>query len=409
MSSPLRSFLPARARVALSTLRLTASEVIAAPTATWRPVHTARHTADELRALTLAAAEARAARATGERGDEASVVDGRWLDVERLTSDSVHLTFERPAGFSFRPGQYVQIEIDVGGVRARRPYSLCSAPGADTLSIAVRRVDGGLVSNALVEGAAVGDPVRWTGPLGTFAAGCDLDADAALICVAGGSGITPILSVLRARLDTRPDAPTLLVFANRGYGSVMFRDALAALSSRSPGLTLEHVLERRSKRLGGHTGRVDVARLGQIVSDWLPSPPASARALLCGPDGLMDVAHDGLRAAGLDVDAIERERFAPATAAVSDAVGRTWSVSLPGYGVLVQVRDDQTILEAARDAGVPLKWSCGMGGCGACRMRLVSGDVVHDTPNCLSSGELSSGATLTCVARPRSPVELADD
>jgi ferredoxin-NADP reductase len=276
-------------------------------------------------------------------------------------------------------------------------------------------VDGGVVSTALVDEAAVGDPVTWTGPLGTFGAGYSAAADPhdpgaiALVVVAGGSGITPILSVLRARLASDPCAPTLLVFANRGYRSVMFRAELAALQAVSPGLTVEHVLERASRRLGGHAGRLDEMRIANLVGGWLAPRAKDVRALLCGPEGLMDVAHAGLRVAGLTDDAVERERFAPAAAALDDAVGATWSVSLPGHGVLLQVRDDQTVLEAARAAGVPLRWSCGMGGCGACRLTCVSGAVAHDAPNCLSADELKAGATLTCVARPRSPIELVDD
>lgn len=420
MPSTLASFLPARARVALTTARLAASEIVAATRAPWRPVHTARHTPDELRALSRAAGEERAARQRARRSDDASEHRGVWRSVERTTPDSVCLTFARPDGFTFRPGQYVQVEVEIDGRVHRRPYSLCSAPDDDALAIAVRRVDGGVVSTALVDGAAVGDPMTWTGPLGTFGSGVDLAADAPLVCVAGGSGITPILSVLRARVAARPDAPTLLVYANRGYRSVMCRDALVGLSMQAPGLRVVHVLDRRSRRLGGRVGRLTADVLVELLRDDFGADfgadfgdglrdGAPGHALLCGPDGLMDVAADGLTQAGWPLGAIERERFAPATAAVDDAVGATWSVGVPHLGVLLQVRDDQTILDAARAAGVPLRWSCGMGGCGACRMRVVSGAVAHDTPNCLSAGEMESGATLTCVARPRSPLELAAD
>jgi ferredoxin-NADP reductase len=227
--------------------------------------------------------------------------------------------------------------------------------------------------------------------------------------IAGGSGITPVRSILSTVLATRSELSAHLVYGNRSEADVIFRDALEALAAAHPRrLTITHVLEAPPNDFDGITGRLDAAVLGAAL-DALPPARAPRLYYVCGPAAMMDAARAVLIARGVDERDIAEERF--------QSPGDPSTVTLPDRSVTVRLRvgardhivpvePGRTLLEAGLAAGAAMPFSCAMGGCAACKGRLVAGEVALEEPNCLSPRERAEGFILTCCARPLGAVEV---
>ncbi|MBK9034240.1 MAG: ferredoxin--NADP reductase [Myxococcales bacterium] len=317
--------------------------------------------------------------------------------VTRETADAVSITLRDPSGapLTFTPGQFFTIEATIAGERVRRAYSASSDPrDRDRATITVKRVAGGRMSTFLTEQARPGQALGLLGPSGDFAL-APATAPRDVIAIAGGSGITPIMAITRAALADEPGARVTLIYGNRTRAAIIFADALADLAARYPGrLTIAHALDDVD---GALTPATLAAHLDAAA------PGAGAAYLLCGPDPMMALAQATLAERGVAADLIRAERFyAPARPSAPTAAQ---PVTIRRAGVVTRaiVRPGDTLLEAGLAAGVPLKLSCAMGGCGACAVTLVEGDVTMDEPNCLSAGERAGGKILACVARPTAP------
>lgn len=339
----------------------------------------------------------------------------RVVEVERLTPDAVRIALEPwttlDAGAApgrFRAGQFLTVEVEIDGTLHRRPYSLCSDPADPTrLAIAVKRVEGGLVSNHLNDTVDVGDTLAVRGPSGRFGRTLDLASTAPLVLVAGGSGITPLLAILRAALAGGRGSvePITLVYANRRLQDVMFRDALDALSAAHPELRLVHILESAPSDWAGPVGRIDAAALDAVAHEH-------AEWCVCGPGPMMDAVRAALDGLGVPEARIHEERFtaAPRPAGTDARLQQAHALAVrdvDGRVVTATVRPGVTLLEAGLSAGAPMPSSCRMGGCAACRCTLIEGAVEMDDPNCLTPGERARGEILSCVARPLTDVTVA--
>lgn len=330
----------------------------------------------------------------------------RTLEVARVvrsTSDSATITLVDPAGapIRFTPGQYLTVEVDLDGARHSRHYSFCSDPADERAAeVTVRRVPGGRVSGWLVEHAVPGMLLRTVGPNGRFGTSPRPEAARHVVLVAGGAGITPLLSIARALARAEPRSRVDLVYANRGVTRIILREVVEALAESSGNVSLRHVLERPSKSVVAERGRLSGATLARAVP-----VDVSAEYYLCGPPPMMDAVTDWLRSEGVPPAQIATERFLPADAPDADD-GVVHEVVFARSGVSLQVSGAETILAAGRAAGLPLAFSCGMGGCAACKVTIRSGEVHMTEPNCLSPEEASRGEVLACVARPRSPLVI---
>jgi len=322
-------------------------------------------------------------------------------EVVRETPDAVSVRLAEVDGspLRFEAGQFLTFHLDVDGQALRRAYSLSSSPlDGPTATITVKRVDGGRASSWIHDHLAPGATLRALGPSGSFVAR-DVKE---LVLIAGGSGITPIVSLAETALRTRDDVSVRLVYGNRGEGDIIFRDRLAALARSHDALTVDHVLESPPEGWTGRTGRLDA----EVLAGWLDAlGEADSRAYwICGPEPMMDAARDALRARGVPADAIFEERFRSPGDAPS-------AVDLPKETVTVRLRVDDadhlvpvapgdTLLEAGLAAGADMPFSCAMGGCAACKCKLVEGEVLMEEPNCLSDAERADGWVLACVSRP---------
>ena len=348
-------------------------------------------------------------------------LQGRTLRVERVareTADAVTLVLGDPTGapIHFLPGQFFTVLELVNGQPLRRAYSASCAPGAEgpsRVALTIKRVPGGRVSNHLNDHAAEGLWVEVLGPSGAFTPEPSDGGPRHLVLLAGGSGITPLMSIARMVLATEPATRVSLVYGNRRETDILFRDALAALASEWPGrFVLRHVLASPPVGWKGGAGMLDRCRVEEELSALPIHPEAPATYFICGPEPMMEEARAALLARGVPPERIREERFSqphlrPARLEVPGAAGpQALTVHLHGAVREVSVPAGTTVLEAGLSAGLPMPYSCAMGGCGACRVTLRAGEVRMEEPNCLTSEERARGQVLACVARPVTPVTV---
>lgn len=338
------------------------------------------------------------------------------LAVEVEAPDAVSLTLRWPEAFPApRPGQFITLELPDLGEGLRRTYSIssdCRAP--ERVSITVRRVANGRASTWLNQEARAGMELRVTRPAGRFGEALET-SEGAVVMVAGGSGITPMMAMLRSGLgDPGSPRPVTLIYANRSAESTIFGVELRAMAAapESP-LRLIEVLEPSH-------GRLDAACFASLVDAHAELGEAfqhrSTQVLVCGPPPMMDGVVEQLRGRGVDDEQIHLEHFTAGRARTqpdpepNPERGRAWSVEFvegpDGPATTVVVQPGQSLLDAGLDANIDLPYSCAMGGCGACMSTLERGSVAMDEPNCLRPSERAAGRVLTCVGRPTSPCRL---
>ena len=327
----------------------------------------------------------------------------RVADVVRETADAHTLVLEPdPADaerFHYRPGQFLTVRVPsdrTGG--AARCYSLCSSPDlGEPLRITVKRTAGGYGSNWLCDNVIAGSTLQVLRPSGTFTPR-SLDGDF-LLCAAG-SGITPVLSILKSVLHRGSGTVTLL-YANRDEGSVIFRAELAALAARFPQrLAVIHWLESVQ-------GLPSVAALARLVT-----PYAGAAAYVCGPEPFMDAVTAALAEVGVPREHVHLERFLTLVsdpfAAIADvfedssAERATVAATLDGETTTHAWPVDRHLLDVLLQAGLDAPFSCRLGQCSACACRVTEGEVSLEHNEVLEQEDLDEGYVLACQSLPRS-------
>jgi len=332
----------------------------------------------------------------------------RWLTIVEVvaeTRDAVTLVFE-PSLPAWAPGQFLTVHVDVAGERLRRAYSLCTRPGDPRgPAITVKRIAGGKVSSFLVAEARVGMRLEVRGPSGQFvlpSLAAASDAGRHVLLVGGGSGITPLVALAEEVLER--GARATLLYGNRTGADIIFRDRLAALVAASQGrLQVRHVLEDGAGA-EATVGRLDADLLARELAE-LSADGAFDAIFSCGPAPMMDALRAALATHAIDPSVLHEERFQSLGAQRGKALptsAQSLRITVGGRTSEVLARGGTTVLEAALAAGLPMPFSCTMGGCGACRVKL-QGEVVHDTPNGLSAEEAAAGYAFACIARPLGP------
>lgn len=364
------------------------------------------------------------APSAGARGNALELA---CVKVVTETADAVTLVLAHPTGrpFTFAAGQFFTILAEVDGEIVPRNYSASNAPDGAELHLTIKKKAGGKVSPLLCRTRA-GDRLRVLGPFGSFVvprAPAHAGAPRRLVLVAGGAGITPLASIAAAVLATEPDAEIAIVCANRRREDIILAAKLAELArEHGARLSLVHVLEEASAELEGPVGRLD-RQTAQTVLTALPlASRPDAQFYVCGPDGMRDEVLAALADRGVDEGAIMIERFttgprpqpatSPATLAASVAPGaRPIAIRVEGRTHRTLALPGATVLEAGLAAGAPMPFSCAVGGCGACRVKVLEGSVELDEPNCLSDAERAAGYVLACVGRPCGPcvVEVPEE
>ncbi len=314
----------------------------------------------------------------------------RVAEVRRETPDAVTVVLEDGEPFAFRPGQFFTLVTDIDGRRVRRPYSASSAPGSRRLEVTVKHVDGGLFSTHVHRSLAVGDQLFVRGPSGSF----HLEPGRDAVLIAAGSGVTPMMSMIRTLLAEPAGGRIALLCSNRTAQDVIFAAELARLADQHPDrLSVTHVLTSRDDRL-------DVPRVRQ----WI-APSAGARFYLCGPEPLMDIARQALDELGVPADHVHLERYLSGDAGpAGSATPQRMTVERLGAAV---AEPGQTLLDAGLAAGLPMPYSCTVGSCGECVVKLLSGEVAQQEPNCLTARQKADGRILACTSSPLTDVTVA--
>ncbi|MDQ0582213.1 2Fe-2S iron-sulfur cluster-binding protein [Streptomyces rishiriensis] len=331
--------------------------------------------------------------------------------VDHLTDDSVTLTLAVPAAlreeYRHAPGQHLALRRVVDGTEVRRTYSICSpAPEPDgegprTLRVGVRLVEGGAFSTYALKEIAVGDELEVMTPAGRFTL---VPAPGRYAAIVGGSGITPVLSIVSTLLAREPAARFCLVRSDRTAASTMFLEEVADLKDRYPErFQLVTVLSREEQQAGLPSGRLDRERLTGLLPSLLPVTEVAAW-FLCGPFGLVQGAEQALREIGVARSRIHEEIFhvevtAP-PAPVAAPAHSTVTARLDGRGGSWPVRDGESVLETVLRNRPDAPYACKGGVCGTCRAFLVSGEVRMDRNFALEPEETDSGYVLACQSHP---------
>ncbi len=337
----------------------------------------------------------------------------RVSEVRADTDDAVVVAFDVPEAlretFRFQPGQYLTLRHPLDGQDLRRSYSICAAAG-EPLRVGVRRVPGGVFSNWLHQALKAGDTIEVMEPQGRFGAAVSPPADGRhVLCIAGGSGITPVLAIVRTVLAQEPRSRVTLLYGNRQASSTMFKEELEDLKNRHlTRLALHPVFSREQVDSPLNTGRLDRAKVADFMR--LVHPAGVDQAFICGPHALNDEAEAALLDAGIPRERVHVERFGvPPSAAdanlhapqAGDATTATIAVLRDGLTREVGFQpSDESILAAASRAGMDVPYSCKSGVCATCRAKLLEGRVRMDRNFALEPAELEAGFILTCQSHP---------
>lgn len=329
----------------------------------------------------------------------------RVADIVTETPTVKTFVLEPVAGaLAHAAGQHLTVLVERDGETLRRCYSFSTSPlGAERPAITVRRTADGRVSSYLHDHVRVGDTLRALPPSGDFTLPAGDAAAHRLVLVAGGVGITPLVSLAETALRRDPRTVVELLCGHRHEAEIIFADRLAALERTfGPRLRVSIALDEAGPTWAGLRGALDGARV-------LAEAGAAADAYyVCGPAPMMDDVTAALARAGVEPARIRTERFAYAAPAPSIVPTTPREIRFARSGRVVVAKPGQTVLAAATEAGVALPSSCTMGGCGACKVKKLEGTVVMAEPNCLSERERAEGFVLTCCAYADDGLVVAD-
>ena len=334
-------------------------------------------------------------------------------EVVKETADAISIVFENPPSgkMQYKAGQFLTLILPIEGKSVRRAYSLCSSPYVDEYpAVAIKRVEGGLVSNYLNDHAKAGDEIEIMEPMGNFTTEIEASKKRHLIMFAGGSGITPMMDLVQSLLSQESESIASLIYANRNEHSIIFQDKIKSLqASYGDRLHVHHVLDEAPMNWQGPSGLLNPGIIKELfaqIPDWGAD---KTTYLMCGPEGMMVNVETILTSMNIAKDRIFKESFVSGTINKEEKVAstsgaHTVKILYDGEEYEIEVAADSTILETALDQDIDLPFSCLSGLCTACSGICTSGQVKMTEEEGLSASEQAAGYVLTCEGH-----KLTDD
>ncbi len=341
----------------------------------------------------------------------------RVRSIEPDTAEASILSFDVPPElretFGFTQGQYLTLRARIDGQDLRRSYSICAGVDDDELRVGVRRVKGGVFSNWINEQVKPGDTISVLAPQGRFFVPIEPASRRHHLGIAGGSGITPILSIMKTVLAREPHSRFTLIYGNRMLRSTMFKEELEDLKNRyMTRLALQHVFSDGPTDAPINSGLMNRDKIGEFLATVVPASTID-HAYVCGPFQMNDEAETAMLAAGIPAERIHIERFgvaqptgAPVGAVVHEAQpgdAENAKVVIVRDGMRREIdfsKDQPSILDAASAAGLEVPFSCTSGVCGTCRCKVMEGEVRMERNFALDKAEVANGFVLACQAHP---------
>lgn len=331
--------------------------------------------------------------------------------IKRLTKDSVQLSFdtENSSDFNFIPGQYITVKSVINGIEERRAYSICSTLD-EGLAIGVKLVEGGKMSTFLTKDISVGDSLDIMPPSGNFTLSTKNNH---IVCICAGSGITPILSMIKSELNSSTTSKVTLIYSNRNSSSVMFKIVLEELEKNYPNRLKIHWFYSQEKVQSSFFGRIDKDSLQNLLNTFSEIKQAND-FFICGPGQIIDNTNELLLLNNINQSNIHFERFSvdkkdDTNSLNNDEIISNVTVCVDGEDFEFTLSSKgQTILDAAMEKGADVPFSCKGAVCCTCRAKVMQGSVIMDANYSLSEDEVKEGYVLGCQARPASDKVVVD-
>ena len=344
-------------------------------------------------------------------------------DIRRETPDSVSVAFrmtsEVQEHFKFIPGQYLTFKYMHEDEELRRSYSICTAPYENELRVAIKKVEGGIFSTFADEKLAVGDVLETMPPMGNFTTEVVASNNKNYVAFAAGSGITPVISIVKTVLNEEPDSSFTLVYGNKEFQSIIFREEIEALKNKHLNrLQVIHILSRERLESEINCGRIDGEKCDALCSTLL-SLDTIDKAFICGPEAMILSVKDYLLERGLDKSNVKFELFTTgAKKDTQEAVQKEHIDEADLCDITVKVDDRTfdlklaydgfTILDAALAKGADLPYACKGGVCCTCKAKLIEGEVDMEVNYALEDEEVANGYILTCQSHPKTKKVVVD-
>jgi ring-1,2-phenylacetyl-CoA epoxidase subunit PaaE len=331
-------------------------------------------------------------------------------EIIEETADTKTFVFWQPIhqAVSYKAGQFITVILEIDGKKERRSYSMSSSPREASLAITVKKVSKGLVSNYLFNQIKVGDAIEVMEPMGHFVAEPDPEFARNIVLFGGGSGITPLMSIIKTILPAEQKSRVFLIYGSRSEGEIIFKKQLDQLEMQYQGrLKVIHVLSKPSYTWTGYKTRINQASAVIFLKQDVGINIPDAEYYLCGPEGMMEQVTNALQLFNVPAEQIHKEHFFESLqkheTKEEETEGlkqQTVKIKYEGKEYSVLVKPQETILEAALNQNIDLPYSCQAGMCTACMGICVSGKIQMDEEDGLTDREIAKGYVLTCVSHP---------